>query len=111
MDFYYPPISRAERQILDLSEMIALVTEELNQAEQEIAQRREEENTEPIMRFKECQLELGIEVATSDKAEATLGVSDIKVFTLGSERNKTNSNTITLTFERVKEREARYRQQ
>jgi len=55
------------------------------------------------MRFKEAQLELGIEVATTNKAEATLGLSDVKVFTLGAERNKTNTNTITLTFERLEE--------
>jgi hypothetical protein len=103
MDFYYPPRPKADRQVLDLSEMIALVTEELTQAEQEIAERRRQQGTEPVMRFKEAQLELGIEVATTNKAEATLGLSDVKVFTLGAERNKTNTNTITLTFERLED--------
>jgi Trypsin-co-occurring domain 2 len=102
MDFWYPREHGAERKILDLSEMISLVTEELHQAEREIAQQRADRHEAPVMQFKECQLELAIEVATKVSGEAT-----IKVFTLGGERTKSNANTITVTFDRLTEYEGK----
>ena len=56
MDFWCPQEHGGERQILDLSEMISLVTDELHQAEREIAQHRADRHETPVMQFSISQL-------------------------------------------------------
>jgi hypothetical protein len=79
---------------LPLSQLIELVTEELRRAA-----RQAQEREDPIMQFEECQLEIAVEV------EMKIGGGiNIYAFTLGGERTKTNSNTVTITFKRLEDR-------
>ena len=105
MDFWYPSVtggerSAGERQFLSLSDLITLVSNELREAQLEATQQRVDQSEAPVMsetpvmKFKECQLEMAVEVATTGSGEVS-----IHVFTLGGERTKTNTNTISITFE------------
>jgi hypothetical protein len=75
---------------LSLSQMIDAVGDELREA----AEKAQADPVKPIMRFKQCQIEMGVTV--EKKGEA--GVN-IWVFTLGGSATKTNTNTVTVTFD------------
>lgn len=73
---------------IPLSQLIVLVTDELRKAE-DLAKQHDDH----IMQFEECELEMAVEVETGGTVEA-----NVYVFTLGGERTRTNSNTITVRF-------------
>jgi hypothetical protein len=86
------------RGALPLSELVESVTDELHQAQREAVKRQKGRGETPIMRFKECQLEMGVEVTTSVSGEVS-----VWVFTLGGGYERTTTNTVSVTFEGIPE--------
>ncbi|HEU0021281.1 MAG TPA: trypco2 family protein [Dehalococcoidia bacterium] len=72
---------------IPLAELIEEVTSQLRSAA------RKAENKEHVMQFAECEIEVGFEAERN-----TDGKLDLKVFSLGHSRKKSESNTIKVKF-------------
>ena len=82
---------------IPLGELIEEVTSQLGSAA------RRTETKEHVMRFAECEIEVGF-----DLEKKTGGKLDLKIFSLGHDRKKTDSNTIRVKFVSLDEKVLAY---